>query len=796
MSEDRASLYQLMMNIQQGTHLNLTDSQLIQILEQNPSVIVISNTRGEIEYVNPKFEELTGYKRDEVIGKNLLFLKSGDKSQQYYENLWAIISAGKIWQGEFLNKKKDGELFWEEATIGAIKNNDGLITHYVAVQNDSTERKKAEQALIQSELRFRNLTQTATDAIISINENRQVIFWNSAAEKMFGYAQKEMIGKDVRHYIIRDEYLKIALKNLAFFKIDKRAPEIRKTIELQVKHLNGKIFPIELSISTMQIADKWYATSIIRDISQRKQNEQHIMKGKQRLRQILNSVMGGITVIDASTLRIIDANDAACNILKEKMEDLIGAACCPSLCGKENCTCPAQIRQQTVLNNEIVIHHKDGSSTPIVKNVVQTNIDGREVLVENFIDISQRINTEASLKRSLLQNHQLLQSISSGLILMDENEQIVFVNKQAHDLFKLEHKSILGKNLMQSGIQWEWDKIVQGVSECRIKRKPQFLSEVGYELPEHHISGFLKISISPYLGSSAEYPRFLILAEDITETKILEGQLNHAQKMESIGQLAAGIAHEINTPTQFVGDNTRFLKDAFGDVSLLLKKFNQLLSNLDENKNSTALIAEIKTFSDKADVDYLLEEIPAAINQSLEGINRVAKIVRAMKEFSHPGNTEKTSVDINAAIANTITVSRNEWKYVAELQTDFDATMPPVPCYPDQFNQVILNLIINAAHTIKDALNTRGEKMGTIKISSKHQDQKAIIRISDSGMGIPLDIQDRIFDPFFTTKEVGKGTGQGLSISFDVIVKKHGGNIHFNSTPGKGTTFIIELPLA
>jgi len=194
------------------------------------------------------------------------------------------------------------------------------------------------------------------------------------------------------------------------------------------------------------------------------------------------------------------------------------------------------------------------------------------------------------------------------------------------------------------------------------------------------------------------------------------------------------------------------------------------------------------------DLQFLIEEIPAAVEQTLDGIGKVSKIVKAMKEFSHPGSKDKTMVDLNRAIDNTITICRNEWKYVADVDTEFDASLPLVSCFPDEFNQVILNIIINAAHAIGDIVN-EGVSKGKITIRTKQKGNMAEISISDTGKGIPKSIIKKIFDPFFTTKEVGKGTGQGLAISYDVIVNKHGGTLAVESEPGKGATFIIRLPL-
>jgi len=278
------------------------------------------------------------------------------------------------------------------------------------------------------------------------------------------------------------------------------------------------------------------------------------------------------------------------------------------------------------------------------------------------------------------------------------------------------------------------------------------------------------------------------------QRKRMEVQLRHAQKMESIGQLAAGIAHEINTPTQYIGDNTRFVKDAFVDLSDVLQKHGELLKAVKAKNLSDDLIAQVESAIEKADLEYLTGEIPNAIEQSLEGVDRVAKIVRAMKEFSHPGTTEKTQVDLNHAIDSTLTVCCTEWKYVADMVTEFDPNLPLVQCMPGEINQTILNIVVNAAHAIGDVVRDSNGAKGTITVSTKRDGDWAEVRIHDSGTGIPEHARSRVFDPFFTTKGVGKGTGQGLAIAHSVVVDKHGGTISFETETGKGTTFIIRLP--
>jgi len=290
-------------------------------------------------------------------------------------------------------------------------------------------------------------------------------------------------------------------------------------------------------------------------------------------------------------------------------------------------------------------------------------------------------------------------------------------------------------------------------------------------------------------------PVFVAIVTDITERKNLEQQLTQAKKMESIGQLAAGIAHEINTPAQFVGDNTRFIKDAFDDLIELNGGYGKLLDGVKNDTVTEALIEEIDAAYKKADPEYLAEEIPLAIEQSLDGISRISKIVRAMKEFSHPGGKDLEATDLNQSITNTITVASNEWKYIADVETELAEDLPSVRCFPQEINQVILNLIVNAAHAIDDTRDGESADKGSIKISTRQIDDVVEVRVSDSGSGIPDDIKHRIFDPFFTTKDVGKGSGQGLAMAYKTVVGQHKGKLDVESAIGHGTTFTIRLPI-
>ncbi|HEX6276697.1 MAG TPA: ATP-binding protein [Polyangiaceae bacterium] len=280
---------------------------------------------------------------------------------------------------------------------------------------------------------------------------------------------------------------------------------------------------------------------------------------------------------------------------------------------------------------------------------------------------------------------------------------------------------------------------------------------------------------------------------DVTQQKKLEIELRQAQKLESVGRLASGVAHEINTPVQFVGDSVHFARDAVVDVLRVLEAYRAVQRSVLEGSASVEAAETAARVEEEADLAYLVENLPKALERSLEGLDRVATIVRSMKEFAHPDQKEMTSVDLNRAIESTLVVASNEYKYVADVQVDF-GDIPRVICHGSEINQVILNIVVNAAHAIGDMV-AGSDRRGRIGVQTRRNEDSVVIRITDTGGGIPKDIRERIFDPFFTTKGVGKGTGQGLAIARSVVIEKHRGELHFETDEGHGTTFVIRLPI-
>lgn len=404
-------------------------------------------------------------------------------------------------------------------------------------------------------------------------------------------------------------------------------------------------------------------------------------------------------------------------------------------------------------------------------------------------------SAQSTLREQLERSRAVLQHAAEGILTFSGDGFVTSFNPAAERIFGYEVTAAIG-------LRYEELLSVPGTNTATFDQWVDFLMSDRHARQCSHALGIHRNGTSfpmDIVASRVQLGnRTLVTAivRDTTQRLELERQLAHAQKMESIGQLAAGIAHEINTPIQYVGDNCRFLQEAFDDLNSLLQAYLDLDAAAADGLPTSAFIRNIADLIAGTDLQFLRKEIPNAISQSIDGTDRVAQIVRAMKNFSHPGNREKTPSNLNDCIESTITVCRNEWKYVAQIKTDLDPHLPLLPCFPGELNQVFLNLITNSAHAIKEKQGIHSRQKGTIKISSRTDRDSIELLFSDNGTGIPQEIRGKIFDPFFTTKGVGRGTGQGLSICYSAIVDNHQGEIRFESEVGQGTTFTIRLPVA
>lgn len=386
-----------------------------------------------------------------------------------------------------------------------------------------------------------------------------------------------------------------------------------------------------------------------------------------------------------------------------------------------------------------------------------------------------------------------IENVAEGICITDTTPIIKYANPAFERMTGYTSKELKGKNpkILKSGYHDEqfyrefWQTLSEGNTwsgRLRNRRKDGTVYQED-------------CTVSPVKDTEGRIIDYIAVKRDVTQELEMERQLQQMSKLESIGTLAAGIAHEINTPVQFVTDNTRFLEEALRDLLDLQQKQKNLMAVVAQEEKFVQEVKAIESFAEEIDLAYLEEEMGKAVDSSLDGLERIASIVKAMKDFSHPGGKEKERANVNELIKNTVEVSRNEWKYHAEVELELDPELPSLLLLSGQFKQVVLNLIVNAAQAIEEKKKIHPEVSGQISIATRHNEECVIVVVKDNGCGIPEKVIDKVFDPFFTTKTVGKGTGQGLSLAYNSIVEGHGGSLQVSSEPDVGTEFTITLPL-
>lgn len=406
--------------------------------------------------------------------------------------------------------------------------------------------------------------------------------------------------------------------------------------------------------------------------------------------------------------------------------------------------------------------------------------------------IIQRTNAIVALQRSHKKFQTLMEASPVGTMVTDHEHVIIDMNQSALELLGKFKSDVVGKKSSEFIVALPEGE-QQGLTLDKQER--QLITASGEQIP-------IMLSATPIEVDCQD----LVLKTfvDLTERKNqeqeklqLEKQLYQSQKLEGLGTLAAGIAHEINTPIQYIGDNVRFLEENVPVLFEGIDEYKKLLKGIIPKSKSEQINKTLSTIDERMDLEFIKEELPQAISQSREGLNRVSEIVQAMKAFSYLDDSKMLQADINKCVKSAIMVTKNEWKYIAAVNSELDPKLPEICCYVSDINQMLMNLIINATHAIeKTKTDTHDQHIGSITLSTRTVDSKNIeIKITDTGCGIPKEISHKIFEPFFTTKGVGKGTGQGLSMAYSIVTEKHKGTIKFESVPGQGTTFFITLPI-
>jgi PAS domain S-box-containing protein len=412
-----------------------------------------------------------------------------------------------------------------------------------------------------------------------------------------------------------------------------------------------------------------------------------------------------------------------------------------------------------------------------------------QAILKQSRDEMEKARDLAEIRRA--ENELLLTAISSLFIAVDSDGYIFECNKPAQDFFEISRQQVLKRPFVEVlNFCIHVDKLNEivdkGLKQDRSSGEIEI--NVDFSTRGEGIKSLLS-TISPIMDETGKKLGFLLLAEDITNRKEEEILRNLSKKLEALGQMASGIAHEIKTPLQYIAHNARFVSDSFMEVVKLFRLLNEQLPNF-ENSGDIEIITRIKRLIALHDMDYIMEEMPKASEQIIDGVGKVSEIIQSMTEYTYPGRGFKEKCDINELLKSTLVVVQNSIKKRADIHLELFDRLPRIPCYPGELSQVFLNMLVNAS----DAVDESGV-WGQVRIATYLENGEIVISISDTGTGIPESHKDNIFNPFFTTKEAGKGTGQGLSLAHNVVIEKHGGKLDFTSKVGAGTTFFIRLPL-
>lgn len=720
-----------------------------------------------------------------------------------------------------------------------VYDDQGAFTGYRGLGADVTREFEAENRARQAQQRLIDAMESITDGIAVYDHDDRLLFCNSEYKRFYQDAEPLVeTGMTFEQILLSGAYNKI---------VDTSKIGLSDWLIERLRHhreADGKPL-INNTSDGRWLQSRTYRTSdgglvnVRTDITQLKQREEELNALGRRYELILDSADEGIVGLDHQG-RITFANRVAGQMLGLSSEAMVGKCFMtlvqPFMTNDGDCLAQESPLARTFAEGtshksddelfwrgDETNFHAEYLAAPIysgddlsgvvvvfrdvtLKLSFERALADHQLLLERQVEertsklseeVAERTRTEAALRDSQARLKNIADSLFESILVVADSGTVQFANLSAIKLLSGDGGNIEIEGRHIDGVV----KLVKDNAPLSFDQSPLNEMIATSEVQRNDDAVFLTSSGAllsvAYACSPLTYDtgrRSAILSfRDIADLKHAQREALHASRLASVGELAAGIAHEINTPIQYIGDNLRFIGDSINDLTAVVASARQLSDSVRPSQDCYVKAVEFQGIIDKLDVDYLLSEAPSAIRQSLDGVAQVARIVLSMKEFSHPGTGVKTMTDLNRAIENTLVVSRNTWKHVAEMDWKPAADLPMVACLPGEMNQVFLNIIVNAAHAIEGS----GKKLpGKISVSTaKLSDDRVEIRISDSGTGVPDAIRDRIFDPFFTTKGVGKGTGQGLAISRDVVVTKHGGKLLLEGKEGEGATFVILLPV-
>jgi len=686
---------------------------------------------------------------------------------------------------------------------------------FISAKNYRLENMKNEAytKLRSQEQYFRRIIYTLSEGLVVIDRSGKIVFFNNFLEEQIGQTASDTAGKNIESVLTLrklDTHEAIELQ----YSVLPPGGMMYLNAELEDKYARRHVFKVILNCIAMEDTKEEFIVIIIQEntklydtlalykqqqkdldrlVAERTRSLEKAIEDLSLANKAIDSAASAIVVTDSNGV-VISANKATQALSGVPLDEIIGnpyplfdSSQCTVLSSKESMDA---VKSGRIWHGEVSRPGRDGST--IIEDVTITPITSDTNEVSHFISIEHDSSERRRETEFLLRLQAAFDQSLDGVFILNTDGVVDFANNACAAMHGYDKEELVGKPLSF----FFSEEVFEAEVAPRIN-KLFTKGEISFEVRQLHSSGreFPSLSSAKIIQDTDGNPiSALFIVRDITEKQRLEMELRQAQKLESIGQLAAGIAHEINTPIQFIGDSVHYLNDSSKELFSMIEEYEAIFEKESHCELSQELGKRLSEAREKNDVDFHREELPKALERIHRGVDRVSKIVRAMKELAHPDSSEMEESDINQLVETSTTVATNEYKYVADLALDLKP-LPTIKCKPGEINQVLINIIVNAAHTIKDKIKQNDGGRGKITVSTSSDEDSVIIKISDTGCGIPEKIKERIFDPFFTTKDVGVGSGQGLAISRSIIVDKHHGSLTFETEIGVGTTFIIRLPI-
>ncbi len=723
-------------------------------VDQSPVSVVITDTQGAIEYVNPMFTKITGYSLAEALGQNPRILKSGDKPPEAYKALWDTLCSGETWQGEFQNKKKNGELYWEQASISPIRNDRGVITSFVAVKEDISERKKGETALLEAHQFTELIINRVQEGLIVYGLDLRYQVWNPFMAELTGLPASDVLGKhplEVFPFLRETEVMDRLGKALAGepqgpLDVPYRVPSTGKSgwithISSPFRNPEGEIIGVVATVS---------------DINERKHAESLMQESEQRFRTVFEKAIDGIAIFNLEG-EILYVNETFAQMHGYTREEMRGFHLKDIDTPESSTLAPGRIQRMLageMLTVELGQIHKDGHIFITEATGSLVSIAGKPVILSFHRDITERKRAEKALRQAKETSKHYLDVVEAIMVAFDTDAHITLINRKGNAVLGYEDGELIGQNWLRVCLPpEEYESVLEVCSRMSSGDIDPVKYHENYIVRKNGEKRLIAWHNAELMDDNGKFIGMLSSGEDITDRKraeeeraSLQAQLLQSQKMESLGTLAGGIAHDMNN----------VLGAILGLASV----------NLEAHPSGSPTYRAFDTISKAA--------------------TRGGEMIKSLLTFARQSRAEERELDLNAILQEEVRLLERTTLSKVCLELDLEPGLRPIRGDAGALTNVFMNLCVNAVDAMPEN--------GTLTLRTRNVDSDGVeVLVGDTGIGMPKEVLERALEPFYTTKGVGKGTGLGLSMVFSTV-KAHKGQMEIQSEPGRGTQVSLRFP--